>query len=321
MTAATRQPTPGLRLREDPDRHHRPTSAQRGVLLCAAALLLITSTAHAAEPTASGTIRAPLQPAEGQEIARVVAVERQVQTLRTRRDDELDIGVEAVTHQGELRPPAHTDNAAPPRLVEAVFDSLPVPGQYDLRIELADGAIIHGWNANVPPSDYVGDPALEPDQVSELLERQGDDEFTAFFDHAQVLDIQGNVQHATLLVAQLRRRPFVGGGYQQGEWIWRVDRWQWQDPWEHNWTPDQQRPFYALVRQRVFEDQFNALQWRFARHLGGFELSPDAPTLELDPFVLPTGGAGVRAVEPAGELIEPRTIKGDDVFSPDASDP
>lgn len=284
-----------------------------------------TETKAGAEAGASaisrGMIRAPLKFAEDVDVPRireVLAVQRRVQTMRTRRGDELDIGLEAVPHRGVIRvPEPKPGNDQPRKVVHAVFDDLPVPGNYDLRIELDDGSIIHGWDANVPASDYVGDPEIEPAQARELLRRQSDDEFTAFFDHVVVLDVQGNVQNASLLVAQLRQRPFVGGGYRDGEWVWRVDRWQWEDPWEHNWTPYRERPFYALVRQRVFADQFESLRWRFARQIGGVNLTVDKPSVSLEAVILPAPGEGVRAVGPDGTPIEPIVIKGNDAFSPD----
>lgn len=335
MRTWQRHLTSAQRRGEAPALTGRVGSSIGGWIACLAALLLIVGEGGVSAGVSShGEIRVPLKLAENQDIeriAQVIAVQRRAQTMHTRRGDELDIGLEAVPHRGRIEPAGSAPREAQgdgqgeaqgeaqgSPLVHAIFENLPVPGRYDLRIEFTDGSIIHGWNANVPASDYLDDPQIEPAQVRDLLQRQSSDEFTAFFDHVVVLDVQGNVQNASVLVAQLRQRPFVGGGYQDGEWVWRVDRWQWEDPWEHNWTPYQERPFYALVRQRVFEGQFNALRWRFARHLGGLALTADEPVLKLDPLALPAPGAGVRAVEPDGQPIDPTILKGHDRFSPNA---
>ncbi|MEX0654770.1 MAG: hypothetical protein WD534_07495 [Phycisphaeraceae bacterium] len=272
------------------------------ILLAALPLLaVLTATAVADAPAPAGVIEAQLALPDGVTVRQAIAVQRHARHMTTRDGEKLDIGLYATHHPGTL----DGDRVR--------FDDLPVPGRYDLRFVLDDGAIVQGWDATVPQSDYVGDPPLEEGAREAILDKQRSDQFTAFGDDVHVLDLQGNLQNAALLMMQLRRRPFVGGGYRQGEWVWRVDRYQWEDPMEHTWAPYQERPYYALVRERLFEDDFRAKRMAYARYLGGIALTADEPTVNLERVVVPSPGPGVVAVEPDGTPIEPVILKGTDL--------
>lgn len=185
---------------------------------------------------------------------------------------------------------------------------LPVPGRYALKFRVGDG-VVEGWDAGVPESDYVDELPLAEGARVTIAKKMSSDQFTAFADEAEILDIQGNIQHAALLLFQLRRRPFVGGGYKPGEWVWRVDRWQWEDPDERTWVPCQERPYYALVRERLYAKQFETKRVVFARHLGGIVLDRDNAKRHLGELTIPVPGPGVHAAGPDGTLIEPAVIK------------
>ena len=258
------------------------------------AFCLMASPALLAQP---GKIRAALD--TDANVTSAWAVRRYAKKLETSQGRTKDIGMYAERHEGTITGDAVT------------FTDLPVPGRYDLRFKTADGGVIQGWDTTVPPSDYVGEPPLQPEARETILKKQSDEQFTAFADRVRVLDVRGNIQNAVLLVEKLRWQPFTGGGYQPGEWVWRVERWQWENPNEQTWVPYQERPYYALVRQRLRQPAYEAKRVVYARHLGGLGLTSDGPKLDLGTIVVPRPRGGVYAVDPAGERIEPIPLKGE----------
>ncbi|MBI1367714.1 MAG: hypothetical protein GC162_03580 [Planctomycetes bacterium] len=191
---------------------------------------------------------------------------------------------------------------------QIIIDNLPDGATYDLHIETEQGTI-EGWDAQVPRSDYEQEQPLSIEGKHAIF-----DKLAAYFekhypDDVVVLDIQGNIQNAALLVAQLRRRDSVGGGFKPGEWAWRVDRFQYENPQEHNWAPYQERPFYALERRRLFEKDYAALRITFDRRLGGIRLDADHAKRDLGIIQLPVVEAGVHAVNAEGSPTKPIIVK------------
>ena len=188
------------------------------------------------------------------------------------------------------------------------FDDLPLPGRYRLRLQTASG-VVEGWNARVPESDYVEEQPLSAASLHRILQKTARNSSAKYADKVVILDIQGNIQHAAALVTFLRKRPFVGGGYKPGEWTWRVERWEWEDPMEHTWTVVQERPYYALLRTRFYEADYRALRTTYARHLGGIELSEERPAADLGRIVVPRPRPGTHAINPDGTPTRPFVIK------------
>ena len=232
----------------------------------------------------AGTIRATIDSAEPILEAWVIA-----------RQDT-DIGVESKPRRIEL------DGN------DLVIEDLPAPGRYDLRFRTASG-IIEGWDDQVPESDYVEEQPLSAESKLTILKKMEKMARRGFADEVIVLDIQGNIQNAAVLVTKLRRRPFVGGTYQPGEWVWRVERWQWEYPEEDTWVPYQERPYYALVRKRLYKPQYEALHTSYARHLGGIVLTADAPDVRMGVLKIPRLKPGTRAVNADGSPTTPISIK------------
>jgi hypothetical protein len=250
-----------------------------------------------------GAIRATLR--TDAEIVKVRAIARHARTLTTSKGRTKDIGIYGKPYPGSLEGDRLT------------VDNLPLPGTFDLQLITADGAIIEGWDAAVPRSDYVEPYPIEKDDIRTIRKKLADEQFSAFSDDMRVLDIVGNVQHAAVLVMRVRTRPFVGGGYKRGEWVWRVDRFRWDDPHEHTWVPNRERPFYALHRERLYEKQFRAKSHVFARHLGGVRLDADAKRVDLGAVAVPEPAGGVYAVDPEGQPVPRRVLKGPAVKMPE----
>jgi len=259
-------------------------------------LAVLLSTLVNADTNQTGTITAVVKTA--QPLTGSAAVQRQAEQITTTKGKEHDIGMYARVYEGRI-----TEG-------KLVIEGLPVPGVYDLQFETKNGGMVCGWDPNVPESDYVGDPPLEDEAKTKILKKMADEEFSAFSDQMWILDMQGNVQHAVLLVMALRMRPFVGGNYQPGEWVWRIERWQWENPEEDTWVPYRRRPFYALNRQRLYEKQLKEKQILFARHLGGICLTKERQTVDLGAIQLPQPVPGVFAVHPDGSFIPPVILKG-----------
>ncbi len=252
--------------------------------------------ASSVAPILAGSIRAAVDTKEP--IKRVWAIERRARKLTTSKQKVHDIGMYTHSHEGKVVGK------------KIVVEKLPLPGRYDLKLETKSGGIICGWDANVPESDYVGDPPLEEKAKQKIFKKLSAEDFSAFSDQMWVLDIQGNIQNAAVLVMKLRTRPFVGGGYKPGEWVWRIERWQWEDPDEHTWVPYQKRPFYALIRERLYEKQLRAKRIIFARHLGGIILTGERRSVELGTVKIPRSIPGVLTVNPDGSGIRPVMLKG-----------
>ncbi|MAE59914.1 MAG: hypothetical protein CMJ49_01005 [Planctomycetaceae bacterium] len=189
-----------------------------------------------------------------------------------------------------------------------VVEGLAVPGRYDLKFQMEKG-FIEGWDAAVPESDYVEEQPLSDESRQTVLKKMHHNSILAYYDRAVVLDVQGNIQNAAVLVAFLRKRPFVGGGYKPGEWTWRVERWHWEDPLEHTWTLNQEQPYYALVRTRFYEKDFKALHTTYARHLGAIALTDERPSVDLGILLLPAPKPGTHAIGPDGKTTKPIVIK------------
>jgi len=267
-----------------------------GAALGPAAALAATIVAMMPQALVAGSIRATL--AGDETVRRVWAIQRQARHIRTSAGKTHDVGMYGEPHEGTVD--GRTMSIA----------NLPVPGRYDLKIETASGGVMAGWDASVPESEYVGDPPLEKEAKQKIFAKLADEQFSAFADRMWVLDVQGNLQHAALLVMKLRMRPFVGGAYKPGEWVFRIDRWHWENPDDQTWVPYQERPFYALVRERLYKKDYEAKRVAMARHLGGIALTEQRPEVNLGTVKVVTPEAGVLAVNADGSPVRPVVLKG-----------
>jgi len=185
---------------------------------------------------------------------------------------------------------------------------LPVGGAYAIKLRTPTGTVI-GWDANVPPSDYVEEQPLSDASIRTIGDKLAGRLAGEFSDEVKMLDIQGNIQNAAVLITKLRRRPFVGGNYKPGEWVWRVERWQFEDPYEDSWAPWQEKPYYTLVRRRLMQEDYEKLAIVYARHLGGITLTAEQPTRTLGTVTIPKPIDGIHAAGPDGKLIDPTWLK------------
>jgi len=238
----------------------------------------------AASLAVAGSIRATIE--GDQKIKSVSAIDR-----NTRGTD----GVVSTTHTGRIEGR------------EIVVDKLPDDGSFDLRLETADG-LIAGWNASVPPSEDDPPSPLAVSQKRELLQKLATMSRRAFPHEVVVLDIQGNAQHAAILTTSVRRGNIIGVGA-VGGWVWRADRYEYENPDDDTWAPYQEQPFYAVDRREVSPEQYAQLRVTYVAALGGIRLTADKPAVDLGRVVLPKPAAGVHAAAADGHATREFTVK------------
>ncbi|HEV3024356.1 MAG TPA: hypothetical protein VGX76_17895, partial [Pirellulales bacterium] len=127
---------------------------------------------------------------------------------------------------------------------------LPMTGAFDLLIE-SPNALVEGIDLSVPRSDYEEEQPLTDDDVRTI--RQKVASLNQFEDTVEVLAVEGNIQHAAVLVNKLRTKPFYGS--KPGEIVWRVELWHFERP-DENWVKVQDELFLTLHRERLAQTAY-----------------------------------------------------------------
>lgn len=245
---------------------------------------------------AVGVIAIVVVPAGAAEIRAAVQGEHVIRRVWAVQRSETDVGVyDTATIAGKAG-----DGVL-------VVEGITKPGRYDIRIE-TDRGDVWGWDASFPPDDYEEPQPLTEESKRIIFEKLASQFATGFDDHAVVLDIQGNSQHATALINQRRVRPFTGGGYKPGEQVWRVTRWEFECP-EDTWVPRVGRPYAAMFRHRLSVGEYDGRRMVFSRALGGIRIAATEDVVDLGTIVLPSINQGVAAVHPDGTPTAPVTLK------------
>ncbi len=260
---------------------HRRTCAARGMI----ALWIVVA----------GGIGLPGRAVAGSIRARVVGEAKIVAVSAIQRDSSGTDGVVSTLHNGRLE-----DGTI-------IIDRLPDVGNFDLRLETPDG-LIAGWNASVAPSDDDPPTPLSATDRKNLLEKLATMSRKAFPHEVVVLDIQGNAQHAAILTTSVRRGNIAGAGA-VGGWVWRADRYEYENPDDENWAPQQEQPFYAVDRREVSPQQYGDLHIIYSSTLGGIRLTADKPAVDLGRIALPKAIPGVHAVRAGGEATHEFIVK------------
>jgi hypothetical protein len=227
--------------------------------------------------------------------ATVDSVQKIVSVSAIQRDTHGNDGVVSTSHAGRIEGR------------QIVVDKLPDKGSFDLRVETADG-LIAGWNAAVPPSDDEPPSPLTADHKRELLSKLATASRRAFPHEVVVLDIQGNAQHVAILTSSVRRGNIQGVGA-VGGWVWRADRYEYENPEDDTWAPLQEQPFYAVDRREVSPEQYAQLRVTYVAALGGIRLTADKPAVDLGRIVLPKSSVGVHAAAADGRATREFTVK------------
>jgi hypothetical protein len=183
---------------------------------------------------------------------------------------------------------------------------LPLGAAYDLIIDFA-GARLEGINLKVPRSDYVEEQPLSEEDIETIREKAK--RMNKFEDVVEIRTIQGNIQHAAVLLNKLRTRPFFGS--KPGEVIWRAELWHFERP-EETWVKVQEELAIILYRERIQSSAYAAKSHTFDQTLGGIELTREQTTIDLGVIKPPIAKRGIhfRAAKP-----EPKTDRKNKAFS------
>lgn len=185
------------------------------------------------------------------------------------------------------------DNKKYPAKVDAktgtfTIDGLPLGGTYDCVVDI-QGARLEGVNLKVPHSDYEEEQPLSRQDVEAL--KKTTQSLNQFEDKVEVLTIQGNIQHAAVLVNKLRTKDFVNS--QPGEIIWRLEVWHFEKP-DETWVKVQDELFVVLYRERLQQTAFAKKSLTLDPALGGLRLTKEKPIADVGKAALPTKEPGIR---------------------------
>jgi hypothetical protein len=218
--------------------------------------------------------------------------------------------VASIEEAGEVRSVAAIDRATGKRYPGEVdreegtlaVEGLPLEAAYDLVVDFDSGARLEGIDLSVPPSDYVEEQPLLDEDRETIQEKVG--RMNKFEDQVEVLAIEGNVQHAAVLLNKLRTRPFYMS--KPGEVVWRCELWRFERP-EDTWVKVQEELFTTLYRERLQRSAYDKKNITFDPHLGGLRPTAEAARIELGTMEAPPEEPGVRIRGyPPGEAEQPR---------------
>lgn len=163
---------------------------------------------------------------------------------------------------------------------------LPLNKDLDCIVDYPD-ARLEGVNFNVRRSDYEEEQPLAPAAAQFIKERVL--KMNVFEDIVEVLAVDGNIQHAAVLLNKVRTQPFINS--QPGEIIWRTELWHYERP-EEDWVRVQE-DYNVLYRERLPRRQFEKKSLTFDPALGGLRLSAERPTFDLGEITPPPTAPGI----------------------------
>lgn len=169
------------------------------------------------------------------------------------------------------------------------ISGLPLDATYDCVLDFKGGARLEGINLNVPPSDYVEEQPLSKEDVETI--RGKVQRMNRFEDIVEIKTIQGNIQHAAILINKLRTKPFFDS--KPGEVIWRAELWHFERP-EETWVKVQDELFIVLYRERMQHAVFRKKSLTFDPALGGLKPSAREPVVGVGKVKVPDSKPGIR---------------------------
>jgi len=182
------------------------------------------------------------------------------------------------------------------------IDGLPA-GRYDCILDFGD-ARLEGVNFQVPASDYEEEQPLTPEDVAVIKAKVLS--MNKFEDQIEIMAIQGNIQHAVILLNKLRTKEFYAA--KPGEIIWRAELWHFERP-EETWLKVQDEMFIVLYRERIQRSEYDKKGVTFDPQLGGLEVTAEKPKIDLGKIDPPVEKRGVRLrlpkPKPANDPEEP----------------
>jgi hypothetical protein len=175
------------------------------------------------------------------------------------------------------------------------IDGLPVGTEYDVVIDFAAAgqrepwARLEGVSFRVPRSDYEEEQPLSDDDVATIRKKVLD--LNKFENEVDVLAIEGNIQHAAILLNKRRTTPFYES--KPGEIVWRAELWHFERP-DETWLKRQDEQFILLYRERLSASDYAKKSITFDSALGALALTADKPSVDVGRIRLPEAKPGVR---------------------------
>ena len=183
------------------------------------------------------------------------------------------------------------------------IDDLPLDKSFDVVIDFKPAAgsgvglwRLEGVSMKVPRSEYEEEQPLGAEDVATIKEKVLG--LNQFEDVVEILAIDGNIQHAAVLVNKRRTKPFYES--KPGEIIWRPELWHFERP-DETWVKVQDELFIILYRERIQQSEFAKRSVTFDSALGGVRMTSASPTVDLGKIEPPESKPGVR-YRGAGDL-------------------
>jgi len=200
------------------------------------------------------------------------------------RDAGRVTAVAAVERKSGLKSPGRIDA----KTGRFTIDGLAVGVSYDLVLDFGP-VRLEGVDFHVPRSDYEEEQPLSADDVKIIAEKvRGMNQFENL---VEIMAIEGNIQHAVILLNKLRTEAFYAS--KPGEVVWRAELWRFERP-EETWVKVQDELFTILYRERLPLAEFKKKSVSFDPALGHIELTAKAPRRDIGPVQPPPGGPGIR---------------------------
>ena len=197
--------------------------------------------------------------------------------------DKKVTAVTAVDRQTDKKHPGTVDAAG-----RFTISGLPLSATFDCVVDF-DGARLEGVNLKVPRSDYEEEQPLSKEDITALKSTTA--ALNKFEDQVEVLAVQGNIQHAAVLVNKVRTRPFINS--QPGEVVWRLELWHFEKP-DETWVKVQDELFLVLYRERIRKSAFEKKSLTLDPALGGLKVTKEKPVLDVGKIELPSNKPGIR---------------------------
>ena len=197
--------------------------------------------------------------------------------------------VTAVARESGQRFPGSSDSATG----RFVLGGLPLEAAYDCIIEYADpqrGAIsrLEGVDMRVPRSDYEEEQPLSEESAGIIQGKIR--QMNRFEDVVEILAIDGNIQHAVIVVNKLRTEAFYDS--KPGEVVWRLELWHYECP-EETWHKAQDELSIVLYRERIQRSVYDRKSITLDPGLGGLRPTADVPKIDLGKVALPPAKPGI----------------------------
>jgi len=186
------------------------------------------------------------------------------------------------------------------------IEGLKLDAAFDVIIDFkpATGSALSVWrlegaNMKVPRSEYEEEQPLSAEDIATVKEKiRG---LNQFEDVVEIIAIDGNIQHAAVLVNKLRTKPFYES--KPGEIIWRPELWHFERP-DDTWVKVQDELFVILYRERIQQSEFAKRSVTFDSSLGGVRPTAESPRVDFGSIKLPDAKPGVR-YRGAGSVTRP----------------